>query len=197
MKYSVSYGDTDRNCVTTISSIPGNETEFTLTGLEEATEYSIIVTATFSDRTGTGKDNITLSTQESSKNNIMIRVNIFVIELCTAPSAPPLFVRVKIKNSRVIDVHWGPLDCRHRNGEIVGYSVKYGQDGIQESEKTVLRVSGDPNTGRMLTISDLAKDTVYTVQVAAETSAGIGIYSASQTAETPNGKIKAILFDSY
>ena len=47
--YSISYSATDTDCIPgsiTIPPIDGSETMYTLTGLEEGTEYSITVTAT-------------------------------------------------------------------------------------------------------------------------------------------------------
>ena len=75
------------------------------------------------------------------------------------------------------------MECRHRNGEIVGYSVRYGEEGRR------IVVSGD-SSGGTTTISELMKQTVYTVEVAARTSAGtgVGVYSELQTIETPDSK---------
>ena len=72
------------------------------------------------------------------------------------------------------------MECRHRNGEIVGYYVRYGEEG------TRIVVSGD-SSGGTTTISEQMKQTVYTVEVAARTSAGtgVGVYS---TIETPDSK---------
>ena len=47
--YSISYSNTDTQCFTdshTVSGIAAGETSHTLTDLEEATEYTITVTAT-------------------------------------------------------------------------------------------------------------------------------------------------------
>ena len=40
----------------------------------------------------------------------------------------------------------------------------------------------------MTTISELTKETVYTVEVAAETSAGTGVYSLPLTIQTPDSE---------
>ena len=75
------------------------------------------------------------------------------------------------------------MDCRHRNGEIIGYYVRYGEEG---GGKRRIDLLGAFRRG-MTTISELMKQTVYTVEVAARTSAGsgVGVYS---TIETPDSK---------
>ena len=89
-----------------------------------------------------------------------------------------------MKNSTSIIVMWGLVDCRHRNGEIVGYYVRYGEEGRR------IVVSGDSSGGMTTIISGLTKQTIYTVQVAAMTSVrtGVGAYSELQTIETPDSK---------
>ena len=91
-------------------------------------------------------------------------------------------MKLSVKNSTSIIVMWGLVDCRHRNGEIIGYSVRYGEEGMRI-------VSGD-SSGGTTTISELMKQTVYTVEVAARTSVrtGVGAYSELQTIETPDSK---------
>ena len=74
------------------------------------------------------------------------------------------------------------MECRYRNGEIVGYSVRYGEEGMRI-------VSGDSSGGTTI-ISGLTKQTIYTVKVAAMTSVrtGVRVYSELQTIETPDSK---------
>ena len=97
-----------------------------------------------------------------------------------APSAAPDPVTVTGVTSSSITVQWGMVPCIHRNGEITGYSVQYG-------ETQNMRVSGN-SSGGMATISGLSPATMYTVVVAAENSAGTGDYSDPLTVETPNSE---------
>ena len=87
----------------------------------------------------------------------------------TAPSAAPSNVRATSTSSSVT-VQWGMVPCIHRNGEITGYSVRYGDMG-----------SGSPQTvtvsEREVTIQDLMSSTTYSIEVAAVNSAGVGVYS--------------------
>ena len=80
-------------------------------------------------------------------------------------------------------VQWGAVNCRDQNGEIIGYSVRYGELG--SSEPSEEKVSGDSSGGM---INGLAIKTKYTVEVAAETSAGTGVYSDPLIFETPDSE---------
>ena len=62
------------------------------------------------------------------------------------------------------------MDCIHRNGDITGYSVRYGVVG-SGSIRTMI-VSED-----VATISSLMPSTNYFIRVAAVNRAGIGLYS--------------------
>ena len=102
--------------------------------------------------------------------------------MLTAPSAPPTGVVVRVENSTSVTVQWGPVECRHQNGEITGYWVRYGEEGSIEEEPKM------DSSGGVATVSGLTKETVYTVQVAAVTSGGTGVYSDPLTFETPDGE---------
>ena len=88
-------------------------------------------------------------------------------------------------NSTATTVQWGPVECIHRNGEVTGYSVQYEEVG-GESTPT-MRVSGN-YSGGIATVSGLTAATAYTVQVAAETIAGTGVYSLPLRVDTPDSK---------
>ena len=58
---------------------------------------------------------------------------------------------------------------------------------METSERNVVEMVSGDSSGGMTTISELTKETVYTVEVAAETSAGTGVYSHPLTIQTPDG----------
>ena len=95
-----------------------------------------------------------------------------------APSAAPTSVSVSEVTSSSITVQWGAVNCSDRNGDITGYSVRYG---VQTES-----VSGGGATQTI--ISGLTASTEYSIEVAAVNSAGIGDYSVPMTAETPESK---------
>ena len=84
--------------------------------------------------------------------------------------------------SSSITVQWGAVNCIHRNGDITGYSVRYGVQGSGEGD-TVELASGD-SSGGMYQISGLSAAAVYTIEVAAVTNAGTGVYSPVIMKET-------------
>ena len=96
-------------------------------------------------------------------------------------------MRVSTVTSSNITVQWGAVNCTDRNGDITGYSVRYGVQGSAEGDRTVKMATGD-SSGGMYTISGLSTATEYTVEVAAVNSADTGVYSDSITVETPQSK---------
>ena len=103
-----------------------------------------------------------------------------IISCPPAPSAPPTSVSTSDVTSSNITVQWGAVDCIHRNGDITGYSVRYGVQGSGSTQTE--SVSGGATTE--VTISGLTHFTSYSIDVAAVNSAGTGEYSNSITAET-------------
>ena len=103
-----------------------------------------------------------------------------IISCRPAPSAPPTSVSTSDVTSSSITVQWGAVDCIHHNGDITGYSVRYGVQGSGSTQTE--SVSGGATTEA--TISGLTHSTTYEIEVAAVNSAGTGVYSNSITAET-------------
>ena len=109
------------------------------------------------------------------------RSQIIIIISSTAPSASPTSIAASDVISKSFTVQWGAVDCIHRNGDIIGYSVQYG---VRESGTTQTESVSGPGT-MDVTISGLTPDTSYTVEVAAENANGIGEYSDPLTVDTP------------
>ena len=82
--------------------------------------------------------------------------------------------------SSSITVQWGAVDCIHHNGNITGYSVRYGVQGSGSTQTE--SVSGGATTEA--TISGLTLSTSYVIAIAAVNSAGTGVYSEPLTVET-------------
>ena len=65
------------------------------------------------------------------------------------------------------------MNCRHHNGHLTGYSVRYRVQGHQNTQ--TMNVSGVTTT--VTTISNLMVSTTYEIEVAAINSAGTGLFS--------------------
>ena len=99
----------------------------------------------------------------------------------TAPSASPTSVNVSVVNSTTFSVTWGPVDCTHQNGEITGYTLELLKG---ERDLTYIPVPGN-SEGGAYNITNVTVATVYSVRVAANTSAGAGVYSDAVTFMKP------------
>ena len=104
-----------------------------------------------------------------------------IISCPPAPSAPPTSVSTSDVTSSSITVQWGAVDCIHHNGDITGYSVRYGVQGSGSTQTE----SVTEGTTTEATISGLTPSTSYEIAIAAENSAGTGVYSEPLTVETP------------
>ena len=104
---------------------------------------------------------------------LVVITGILTCDVCifAAPTDPPASV-MTTSTPNTITVEWEPVECADRNGDITGYSVRYGEVG---SAGSLQMVEGDMD--RRATISDLTPSTEYTISVAAVTSAGTGVYS--------------------
>ncbi|CAI8055357.1 Protein sidekick-2, partial [Geodia barretti] len=157
---NTSVGCTDEDTgSTTITG--GSMTSYTITGLEEDSRYIVNMTAYNS-----------LGNEKSEPVTAMTMI--------AAPSAPPSPVNAMVESSTSITVQWGEVPCIDQNGAITGYSVQYGVEGSGNTE--TMTVSGASTT--QTTITGLNPSTTYSIQVAAVNSAGTGVYSDPEMAET-------------
>ena len=166
--------DTSRACSdedtdsTTISG--GSATSHTIPGLEEDSTYTITVTAFNTAGSSNVSNTVTAMTGEAGKRLNLYHGILNISLSLSAPSVAPSNVAVTGVTSTTITVQWGSVPCIHQNGDITGYSVRYGSEAVN--------VTGD-SSGGTYTIPDLIPSTNYPIQVAAMNGAGTGDYSAA------------------
>ena len=147
----------------------GSAVSYEIPGLQKNSMYSMTVTASNAAGSAPVSNTVTAMTGETG-----VYIHTWVNVTCfnpTVPSAPPSSVMVTDVTSTTMTVQWGPVEpCADQNGVITGYSVRYGSE--------TMSLLGD-SSGGMTTITGLSPSTTYSTQVAAETSAGTGVYSSA------------------
>ena len=76
-----------------------------------------------------------------------------------------------------ISLEWGEVNCEDRNGEITGYSVRYGPSSSTSSQTAAVE-------GKAFSIDGLLIRTSYSFRVAAVNGNGTGVYSSAVTGTT-------------
>ena len=96
------------------------------------------------------------------------------ITLSSAPSAGPDNIIPYDVVPRSFSVQWGMVRCIHRNGDITGYSVRYG-----EVESGIIDTPSMENADIFNTsFSGVMPDTRYSVEVAGVNSNRVGVYQS-------------------
>ena len=86
-----------------------------------------------------------------------------------APTGTPQKVTIVDTTSTKITIQWQELPCSDRNGDIVGYTVRYGISG----SNITLRNYSDT----IATLVELIPFTIYSIEVAAFNVNGTGPFS--------------------
>ena len=94
----------------------------------------------------------------------------------------------EVTSSSSITVQWGMVPCIHRNGEIIGYSVRY-TSGASAQTVTITEMEA--------TIQGLMSSTTYSIEVAAVTRPGTGIYSQPKTQLTQGQSVVHCSMEVY
>ena len=103
------------------------------------------------------------------------------------PSIAPTNVETDRTSSTTISVTWTPLTLIEARGFIRYYSVSYtlnGSNGRKRQGSLETMYVNVSNTSTSATITGLQPSSMYKVQVAAATSAGVGAQSPPSVAET-------------
>jgi len=89
-----------------------------------------------------------------------------------APSGTPQGVTIVDTTSTVITVQWREVPCIDRNGDIVGYTVRYYS--ISGCNNTILRSASDKLAATLVELIPFAN---YSIEVAAFNVNGTGPFS--------------------
>ena len=167
--FTISRGCENQSDNYTIDMIEGSRRNHTLenstaTPVEEDSVYTIFLSANNFD--GASDTSILeASTQESSEFNlphIILLYYAHVMHTFLAPSGAPQNLRINFTDDTTIAIEWEPVECRHRNGEITGYTVTYYHE--REMNQMTLML---PESEHTFTATGLLFNTMYTFEVAA------------------------------
>lgn len=89
------------------------------------------------------------------------------------------------RSSSEIIAQWQPPLEEHRNGQILGYVIRYKLSGYKESPWTTVEVPNEAQ--RNYLIQDLITWKDYIVQIAAYNNMGVGVYTDSARIKTKEG----------
>ena len=89
-----------------------------------------------------------------------------------APSAPPQVIVAVSQTLFTITISWQPVDCAHQNGNITGYEIRYRKKDGGNTKAVSDRVI----MGADYTVTDLQPSTTYLIKVAANNTAGRGVF---------------------
>ena len=101
-----------------------------------------------------------------------VSITCVLLPLSPVPSAPPAGLTAFNVVPTSFIVQWETVPCIQRNGDITGYSVRYGVLGNGGME-TLTMVGSDI---LMTNLTGLVPDTSYLVQVAGVNGQGVGVY---------------------
>ena len=115
----------------------------------------------------------------------------------TAPTEVPSNVQLSAESPYSIRLSWDPPSVEQQNGKLIRYHIFIKEYLLVTVNNRTIEVPGndrnrtfDITKGHVQLINNLFSNHIYTVRVAAATSAGIGPFSTAITVTTPeDGKI--------
>ena len=154
---------------TNTTTVAGNTRQYTLTGLQEFSNYTVTVVAVNTALQAAAVESITMSTTATSvfhHRSLYVGLPSYnALLFLSVPSSAPQEVTSLTLNSTAISVSWNPVDCIHQNSEITGYMVRYGP--ASSSNRITSEVLGTTFAERVYTAVGLAPSTNYSIEVAA------------------------------
>ncbi|CAH0555093.1 unnamed protein product [Brassicogethes aeneus] len=102
-----------------------------------------------------------------------------------APSGPPVGFVGSARSSSEIITQWQPPLEEHRNGQILGYIIRYRLFGYNDSPWNIQNITNEAQ--RNYLIQDLITWKDYIVQIAAYNNKGVGVYTDGAKIKTKEG----------
>ncbi|XP_055915597.1 protein sidekick isoform X4 [Eupeodes corollae] len=162
------------NWITELSNVSANQRWILLTNLKAATVYQFRVSAV--NRVGEG------SPSEASN---VIELPQEALPLNRAPSGPPVGFVGSARSMSEIITQWQPPLEEHRNGQILGYIIRYRLFGYNNSPWTYQNITNEAQ--RNYLIQELITWKDYVVQIAAYNNMGVGVYTEGAKIKTKEG----------
>lgn len=156
------------NWITELSNVSSNQRWILLTNLKAASTYQFRVSAVNSVGEGS-----------PSEPSLSIRLP------QESPSGPPLGFVGSARSSSEIITQWQPPLEEHRNGQILGYIIRYRLFGYNESPWTQRNITNEAQ--RNYLIQELITWKDYIVQIAAYNNMGVGAFTTGAKIKTKEG----------
>lgn len=109
----------------------------------------------------------------------------FAYFCCLAPSGPPVNFVGSARSSSEIITQWQPPLEEHRNGQILGYIIRYRLYGYNDSPWTIQNITNEAQ--RNYLIQELITWKDYIVQIAAYNNMGVGVFNDGAKIKTREG----------
>ncbi|XP_062139570.1 protein sidekick isoform X7 [Drosophila sulfurigaster albostrigata] len=162
------------NWITELSNVSADQRWILLENLKAATVYQFRVSAV--NRVGEGSP--------SEPSNV-VELPQEEFPLHRAPSGPPVGFVGSARSMSEIITQWQPPLEEHRNGQILGYILRYRLFGYNNVPWSYQNITNEAQ--RNFLIQELITWKDYIVQIAAYNNMGVGIYTEGSKIKTKEG----------
>lgn len=150
--------DNLQNWITELSNVSATASSALIFNLKAATNYQFRVSAV--NKVGEGY-------ASEPSNTLQLPQEV--------PSAPPSSIVGSARSSSEIITQWQPVPEEHRNGQILGYILRYKLNGYKDIAWTSRNITNEAQRSYLL--QDLITWKDYLIQVAAYNNMGVGVFS--------------------
>ncbi|XP_058815648.1 protein sidekick isoform X3 [Topomyia yanbarensis] len=165
------------NWVTELSNVSAGSRWVLLTNLKAATAYQFRVSAV--NRVGEGSPSDPSNVIKLPQEDELRR------RVPSPPSGPPVGFVGSARSSSEIITQWQPPLEEHRNGQILGYIIRYRLFGYNASPWNYRNITNEAQ--RNYLIQELITWKDYIVQIAAYNNMGVGVYTEGAKIKTKEG----------